>query len=314
MTAETQNWKTRRGLSIWIMGHRTSLMSISELWTLVFSPVVLALSVLIGTAAGVAATVALTVVGFDHKMFLLLFSIAPVFINMGSAAQMSVIMYLTHLRNGPGDRRTVVIPSSLTILIACIPATLLIYGLEIWAGGLPQSWLLPAAVTVPVIYDLISDFFHFIVFRYISPSIWGRPHIYPGDQAPAAVSAEQHLVGPQPDPPGLTDRAIEVGNTSVKQSDLHFLEAQGNYLRVVSTAGETLERYRISSAVEQLEECAGLFVHRSYWVAYHAINRVSQIGGKYHVHTETGETIAIASTRQSKVLKTLTQRGIPVQS
>jgi len=95
---------------------------------------------------------------------------------------------------------------------------------------------------------------------------------------------------------------------------LQYLEAQGNYLRVVTTQGESLVRFRISEAVSQLSEDLGMYLHRSRWVAFAGVRDVSFAKGLYQVNLNSGETISVASTRASEVIDTMTKHGISVAS
>ena len=465
-------WRSTVCLSIWISGHRSSLMSVRELWAIVFSRIVLALSVLVGSVAGVAATVTLMAVedgpasapsgfsfyaeataqfdnlsgGFWQRIFdfgngpgqqnilltqvgnsdsirfevynatglgsvsvevpnqiipgevatwraqvsdagqmqlfkndvligeragvvvpdvprsnllvassnwsgdtpligavtaiiadvngdgvadvtegimptlkpthmvLMLFSIAPVFVNIGSAALMSMYVFFRLSRAKDADIPVIVVPSLLTIYVMAVPAIALIYTLKVAAGGLGENWVIYVMTITPVVYALISDFFHFVVFFFIAPSIWGRAHIYePVQMAQATPEGQAHNDDAAPAEPVFakpTGHEIRIGNTIVAEGDLVFLEAQGNYLRVVTKSEEHLERFRISAAVEQLSDELGMYVHRSYWVAYSGIDGVSFLRGQYKIQTTHGEAINVASTRQQDVEHALKDRGL----
>ena len=304
------NWRDTVCLSIWVSGKSTSLMSVRELWAVVFSPFVMALSVLIGSAAGVASTITLMAVGDETNLVLMLFAIAPVFVNIGSAAWMSLAVFLRLRRAKDGEIPTVSMPSAITIYVSAIPMIALIYGLKVATGGLGENWLGYVITVTPIAYVLISDFFHYVVFFFVTPSIWGREHLY------EPISAEQAQPMPAPDDgdaaePALPESTheIRIGNTTIPERDLVFLEAQGNYLRVVTGTVEHLERFRISAAVDQLSDDLGVFLHRSYWVSYSGIDRVLFSQGQCKVKTTHGEVINVASTRQNDVIPVLKERG-----
>ncbi|WP_219848865.1 LytTR family DNA-binding domain-containing protein, partial [Paracoccus sp. FO-3] len=72
---------------------------------------------------------------------------------------------------------------------------------------------------------------------------------------------------PVPPPP----RAVRFGSYSWPITALRLIRAEEHYIRVVTKEQEVLVRYRLSDAVTQLPEDAGMRVHRSYWLSYDAI-------------------------------------------
>lgn len=72
---------------------------------------------------------------------------------------------------------------------------------------------------------------------------------------------------PVPPPP----RAVRFGSYSWPVTALRLIRAEEHYIRVVTKEQEVLVRYRLSDAVTQLPEDAGMRVHRSYWLSYDAI-------------------------------------------
>ena len=309
------SWSNTICLSIWTSGHRSSLMSVRELWGIVFSPLVIALSILIGSSAGVASTITLRAVGDSTYMYLMLFSVAPVLVNIGSASLMSVYVFLRIPRDPERQPPVITVPSVLTIYLVALPTIMSIYLLKIAGGGLGEEWLIYVIGVTPLAYVVISDFFHYVVFSFIAPSIWGRAHIYQTSPASGTVPEKEviqkapRLVSTVPEIP-RAQRDVVIGNLSLTESALIFLEAQGNYLRVVTKAMDQLERYRISSAVEQLSDGLGIYVHRSYWVAFSGIENVSLADGQCRIHTINDAVINVASTRQKDVLRELSDRGI----
>jgi hypothetical protein len=295
-----EHWYDQPCLSIWISGRASSLMSIRELWKVVFSATVLILSVLIGTAAAVASSVTLMAIGDETYYYLALFSVVPVIVNIGSPSLMSVWVYIKARRIPKRGMPIVSIPSLLTIYLSALPVIAALYFLKLMAGGLGWEFLPYVLITAPVFYVVISDFFHYIVFTFITPALWDRPHIYPTEGA-----AEQpDLITPQ------VNRTITIGHTSFNEADLVFLQAQGNYLRIVTTTSESLERARISFAIEQLSCDIGLLVHRSYWVSFDGIEKVRLDRGKCTLHMTGGEAISVASTRNAEVVDALEMRRI----
>ena len=269
---------------------------------------------MIGSAAGIASTITLMAVGDESHFVLMLFSVAPVFINIGSAALMSLYVFVRLHRVKDGTIPVIFVPSALTIYAAALPVVFLIYALKVAMGGLGEDWVIYVMTITPVAYVLISDFFHYVVFFFVAPSIWRRPHVYEAEKpAPAAPEQPAPCDVAVPKAPASSkplSNEIQIGLTTLDERELVFFEAQGNYLRVVTDTGEHLERYRISSAVEQLSDDLGILLHRSYWVAYSGIDRVLFLQGRCMIQTTHGETIGVASTRQPIVIRALTERGL----
>lgn len=86
-----------------------------------------------------------------------------------------------------------------------------------------------------------------------------------------------------------------------KRGDLLRLEAQGHYLRVVTSLGEELILMRLKDALALLPPGLGLQVHRSHWVASSAVLQVKQVAKKLVVSCEGGINIPVSRARQAEV-------------
>jgi hypothetical protein len=281
-------------------------MSVRELWAIAFSKTIIALSTLIGTAAGVASAVTLKAVGDETYYYLLLFAIAPVVVNIGSGALISAWVFY-NLRRRSGDVVPIVSnPTAVTTYFVALPVIAVIYFLKMLSGGLGHQYLGYVLTIAPLFYLLIAEFFYYVVFMFIAPSVWQRPHVYPSEDTAETRQPNPELLAPR------VTRTVTIGDTSINEADLVFLQAQGNYLRIVTTTAESMVRSRISSAVELLGCNTGLFVHRSYWVAFGGIEHVSLERGKCMLHMVGGEVISVASTRHDEVLAALELRRIAI--
>ncbi len=63
-----------------------------------------------------------------------------------------------------------------------------------------------------------------------------------------------------------------------KQGKLIFLKSELHYLQVVTDKGNSLILYNLSDAISQLSPESGMSVHRSYWVAFDAIQELTKKG------------------------------------
>lgn len=70
--------------------------------------------------------------------------------------------------------------------------------------------------------------------------------------------------------------------------DLVSLSAEDHYLRVHTTHGNALVRYRFGDALRDVAGIAGIQTHRSHWVAVKAIARVKADGKGYRLLLHSG--------------------------
>lgn len=83
--------------------------------------------------------------------------------------------------------------------------------------------------------------------------------------------------GARPAPPALDDAGLGRALPRELSGPIVALRAEDHYLRVFTAAGEALIHYRFSDAVRELGD-AGVQVHRSWWVARDAVERVQRTG------------------------------------
>jgi|GEM_PF-348498 len=83
-----------------------------------------------------------------------------------------------------------------------------------------------------------------------------------------------------------------------------LLKAEQHYLRVVGEYGDDLILYRISDAVNELQEHeAGLRVHRSYWVARYAVSHTERGARGLGVRLKSGVLIPVSRSCRDDVLR-----------
>lgn len=87
-----------------------------------------------------------------------------------------------------------------------------------------------------------------------------------------------------------------------QKADIHALSAEDHYLRVHTSAGQTLILMRLYDAIRELDGIEGSQVHRSWWVAKDAVSDVSRGDGRLTLILK-GEVVAPVSRSYAKVLK-----------
>ena len=96
---------------------------------------------------------------------------------------------------------------------------------------------------------------------------------------------------------GLLPRADQ-GAPLLLKSELH-------YLQVVTDRGRGLILYNLSDAVSALPLQAGLMVHRSYWVAFDAIEEFRRQGRQGELVLKNGERVPVSRARLASVAEAL---------
>lgn len=102
------------------------------------------------------------------------------------------------------------------------------------------------------------------------------------ERRPAAVPAIGTTSFTKSLPPGIAGTVIA-------------LAAEDHYLRVHTERGEALIHHRFSEAVRELGE-AGVQVHRSWWVAKHAVERVEKDGDRHVLVLKGGVRAPVSRT------------------
>lgn len=84
-------------------------------------------------------------------------------------------------------------------------------------------------------------------------------------------------------------------------SDLLALEAEDHYLRVHTSAGSTLILLRLGDAVAELGPERGAQVHRSWWVARGAVERIERAGEKVALVLRGGLRVPVSRGNRAKL-------------
>lgn len=90
-------------------------------------------------------------------------------------------------------------------------------------------------------------------------------------------------------PPPLLER-LEFA----KRGPLVSLSVQDHYVEVVTTRGASLILMRLSDAIRETGADTGMQVHRSHWVAFDQIERVTREGDKARITLKDGRDIPAA--------------------
>lgn len=82
---------------------------------------------------------------------------------------------------------------------------------------------------------------------------------------------------------------------------LNALQAQEHYVVIHTDSGEKIVRYRLSDAIEECHMIEGVRVHRSWWIAKHAMTEVRRRGRSVAVRLPSGEWVPVSLAAKEAV-------------
>ena len=94
-----------------------------------------------------------------------------------------------------------------------------------------------------------------------------------------------------------------------KQGKLLLLKSELHYLKVVTDQGSGLILYNLADAVAQLPERSGLLVHRSYWVAFDAVDELIRRGRQGELRLKNGQMVPVSRSKLNEVSRQLIDRS-----
>jgi len=145
------------------------------------------------------------------------------------------------------------------------------------------------------------------------PKLVALPYIVPPVLVVSACMATLHAtvnrVPLQSHVHPVTQVAVPVGDAfrarlefKYRQAEIFALSAEDHYLRVHTSAGESLILMRLYDAVRELDGIEGSQIHRSWWVAKDAVADVARGDGKVDLVLKGGLRAPV-SRRYQKALK-----------
>ncbi len=93
-------------------------------------------------------------------------------------------------------------------------------------------------------------------------------------------------------PPKFLDRLP----LKLRGADVWAVEAEDHYLRLHTSLGQDLILMRLSDALDELEGIEGAQVHRSWWVARHAITEAVRGDGRATLTLKDGAEVPVSRT------------------
>lgn len=146
--------------------------------------------------------------------------------------------------------------------------------------------------TLAVFYYVVAEILLQLIIWLILPRILARLR---GDVATDTLA--------------LTDRLRVAGHDLAPDAVLH-LEAQGNYVAIITETARYEVPGPFASLVAQMPQGLGQRVHRSHWVARKAVVSYHRKAREMTLALRYGGTAAVALSRQADVIDWLTQTEI----
>ena len=121
----------------------------------------------------------------------------------------------------------------------------------------------------------------------------------------------------RPDPEPVADAAAPLSPEFLdllpveRRGRVLMLKSELHYLQVVTEQGSGLILYNLGDAVEQMNEIPGMLVHRSYWVAFDAIEKMVRKGRQGELHLRDGNRVPVSRTRVAELSRVLESSVAP---
>lgn len=81
-----------------------------------------------------------------------------------------------------------------------------------------------------------------------------------------------------------------------RAAEIHAVSAEDHYLRVHTSAGETMILMRLADAIRELTALEGMQTHRSWWVARHGLAETARGDGKVTLKLKSGAEAPVSRT------------------
>lgn len=89
-------------------------------------------------------------------------------------------------------------------------------------------------------------------------------------------------------------------------TEVTYLSMRDHYVDVFTNAGKRSLLMRFSDAIDELDDVAGLRVHRSHWVAIDAVERLERDGGRTYLHLRCGHKLPV-----SRAYRDVVEQAVP---
>ncbi|WP_159700538.1 LytTR family DNA-binding domain-containing protein [Massilia sp. 9I] len=173
-------------------------------------------------------------------------------------------------------------------LVSSVPTTLAVA----WVESLTRAHPLPLSV-FPSLFGTVAlvQLVMFLFLTRLQPSLSALLlRRVPADTVATLPETPAPAANASPLAPFFRRLPAHLGQ------DLLALGAEDHYLRVVTASGSDLILMRLSDALDELGNAAGMQVHRSWWVAHGAGEALRRDGGRTVVVLRNGGEVPVSRT------------------
>lgn len=121
----------------------------------------------------------------------------------------------------------------------------------------------------------------------------------------AETESESINQGDEPRLPAESEAAFMSLLPPDKRGRLLLLKSELHYLQVMTDQGSSLILYNLGDAIDQLPPALGIMVHRSYWVALDAIEKLEKRGRQGELSLRNGQRVPVSRNRMAEVSRRL---------
>jgi len=165
------------------------------------------------------------------------------------------------------------------------------------------------AMSFPLIYFVASVLVHAFVLNHLIP-VGGERWEQLGQRTAINLQSKTAEIQKRRLPRVGSNRLTTIGDSDIPAKAIRFVEAQGNYVRLLTADGEHMIRQPFSKVIELLPETRGVQLHRSRWAAFDAITSVDEKHDGLFVTVQGAPKIRVARSREECVFKALASAGI----
>lgn len=137
---------------------------------------------------------------------------------------------------------------------------------------------------------------------------WFEPRVPAASGRPLAAGNDAAVPTRLPDPAGTG--LLAAATSLPADAALIALKAEEHYVRIWTSAGRELVRYRFRDAVAELAPAAGGRVHRSWWISWAHVAGVRPRGRSLVVLLDNGLQVPVSLAHKAEVTARLKSRGL----
>lgn len=274
-----------------------------ELWHMLMHPKVITLLLAYGALQASSATAGMYQANDFNTAMAAYFLVVPFFVLF--LYTLIVGIYMRCRRSVAGHSGPVVLAPELIL----VPMIFAIYRLRLHIMETRSNADVEVLVNwwQPTIFSILALTVVSFIIKYIVPTMeLEETEDHPSELHKTATHSDGKSTESE-------RNLVQIGNQAIRGEELKMLEAQGNYVKVVTTQGNSLVRGTFSELLKEAESVDGVQIHRSHWVSLDACRGLTRKSKEQFLQLDTGEMLKVARSRVKHVEEQLAKHGINTQ-